>query len=347
MNNHFQSFQPPQGEFASTPQVRGESSRRSTQPLEDTQSPDALSLPKYPRARSGWTAGFTEDLEREGSSCINAAKLDPVVVNLRKLFEKDQEKGLKLFDRCYDLYCRSFTDPNQREPQTVLLQALIRTRNPCHIIAMIQGEEVVGVRHASIISTKCPELGTCAFDEYIYVDPSVRKGGLGKALLEKTDRILSSWGVRFAFAEINDPLVMTQDLVLKDLESGISPDQRLQFWKKCGYEGVDAPYLQPPLSEGLAAILHLRIAVKQLGGNIATSVPSSSLASLLRSFHSTFVPDGSTHELALRLYRELETIRPERTAFIPLDTPRSGLGSWRPSLQKNGLNDSEEQSLGA
>ena len=346
MNNPFQSFLPPQRDDTSTPLVPAENSRRSNYQQDETPPLGPLTLPSYSRTRSGWTAGFTEDLDRAQSKSGKVPKLDPWVINLRQLFDKDREKGLELFDKCYDLYRRSFTDPNQVEPQTNLLRALVRTRNPCHMIAMVQDGEVLGVRHSSIISTSCPELGTCAFDEYIYVDPSVRKGGLGKALLEKTDRILSSWGVRFAFAEINDPHVMTQELVRKDLESGISPEQRLLFWKKCGYEGVDAPYLQPPVSEGMEAVFHLRIALKQLSGNSATSLPSSSLAALLRAFHSTFVPDGSTHELARRLYKELETIRPERTAIIPIDTPRSCLGTWRPSLHDDGFDYPEEQSFG-
>jgi len=232
--------------------------------------------------------------------------------------------------------------------ETALLKALLRPTNPCHMLALVQGGEVIGVRHSSILKTECVELGTCAFDEYLYVDPSVRKGGIGKALLDKTDRILSSWGVRFAFAEINDPEVMTPELVIKDRESGISPEQRLRFWKKCGYEGIDAPYAQPPLSNGLDAVFHLRIAVKQLSGTFTCSVPSPSLANLLRSFHSTFVVDVDNCAVANRLYAEIERAQPERTAIIPLDTPRSHLGSWvQLTPRHHTLDDHVQGTLGA
>jgi hypothetical protein len=213
------------------------------------------------------------------------------------------------------------------------------------MIALLKGGEVLGVRHSTILKTDCVELGTCAFDEYLYVDPSVRKGGIGKALLEKTDRILSSWGVRFVFAEINDPEVMSPELILKDRESGISPEQRLRFWKKCGYEGIDAPYIQPPLTDGLDAVFHLRIAIKQLGGTFASSVPSPSLTALLRAFHSTFVADVANCEIAGRLYAEIERAQPERTPIIPLDTPRSHLGSWGPVSCRQDTLHGEEQSF--
>jgi hypothetical protein len=334
MNNPFQSFLPPHGDHTSTPSVRGDTSRRSNYQQDETHFLDGVSFPPA-RGRSGWTAGFSEDIERARSYITTSPQLDLQVVDLRLLFERDAAEALKLFDRCYALYRRSFTDPNEIAPETALIKALLRTSNPCHMLVLMQGSDVIGVRHSSILKTDCAELGTCAFDEYLYVDPSVRKGGIGKALLEKTDRILASWGIRFAFAEINDPNVMTPELVRKDLESGISPEQRLRFWKKCGYEGIDAPYLQPPLTQELDAVLHLRIAIKQIKGMMAASVPSKSFIALLRTFHSTFVPDVNYCESAGRLYEEIKRTRPVRTPIIPLDDPRSALGPWVPENKDN------------
>jgi hypothetical protein len=109
----------------------------------------------------------------------------------------------------------------------------------------------------------------------------------------------------------------------------------LRFWKKCGYEGIDAPYLQPPLTQELDAVLHLRIAIKQIKGMMAASVPSKSFIALLRTFHSTFVPDVNYCESAGRLYEEIKRTRPVRTPIIPLDDPRSALGPWVPENKDN------------
>ena len=345
MNNPLHHLLPPQGEYAPPPPARAETSRHNHTPQQPPASLTEHSFAPHTRGRFGWTAGFTEDLERAVSCTTSTPKLELQIVDLRRLFTKDAPEALKLFDKCYELYRRSFTDPNEVASETALIKALLRPTNPCHMLALVQGREVIGVRHSSILKTECVELGTCAFDEYLYVDPSVRKGGIGKALLDKTDRILSSWGVRFAFAEINDPEVMTPELILKDRESGISPEQRLRFWKKCGYEGIDAPYVQPPLSEGLDAVFHLRIAVKQLSGRFASSVPSPSLTALLRSFHSTFVGNVAKCEIANRLYAEIERAQPERTPIIPLDTPRSHCGAWVPTASGRDPLNGDEQSF--
>lgn len=345
MNDPLHHLLSPHGDHAPPPPARAETSRHNQTAQEPPPSLAEHSFAPRTRIRPGWTAGFTEDLERARTFTTSTPKLDLQIVDLRRLFTRDAPEALRLFDRCYDLYRRSFTDPNEVASETALLKALLRPTNPCHMLALVKGGEVIGVRHCSILKTECVELGTCAFDEYLYVDPSVRKGGIGKALLEKTDGILSSWGVRFTFAEINDPEVMTPELIRKDRESGISPQQRLRFWQKCGYEGIDAPYVQPPLADGLDPVYHLRIAVKQLTGSFTSSVPSASLANLLRSFHSTFVADVAQCSVANLLYAEIKRGQPERTPIIPLDTPRSNFGSWVPHTSRHNTLEGEEESF--
>jgi GNAT superfamily N-acetyltransferase len=328
MNNPLHHFVHSQGDDPHLPPVVGHEPNQASIAINDHQRLEDCSFPLTVRSRPGWTAGFTEDLDRTYAHTSLSPALDLHVIDLRGLFLRNGHHALQLFDECYDLYRRSFTDPNELAPQTALIQALLRPTDPCHMLAVTQNYRVVGVRHSSIFTTQCPELGTCAFDEYLYVDPVMRKSGIGRALIERTDIMLASWGVRFIFAEINDPQVMTQELIRKDIESGISPEHRLMFWKKCGYEGLDTPYLQPPLSETLEAVFHLRVAVKQLTGTSATSVPTASLISLLRSYHSTFVPDVTRCVQATQLYEEIERARSPRIPFIALDTPRSTHGPW-------------------
>lgn len=60
-----------------------------------------------------------------------------------------------------------------------------------------------------------------------------------------------------AFTEQNSPLKMSFEEYGWDVKSAMDPCDRLKAWKKIGALPADFRYVQPPLDEGLGAVLFL------------------------------------------------------------------------------------------
>lgn len=266
------------------------------------------------------------DFSNDGTALFwdpfNIPKHDFKVTSIRELLEESPARGRELFDRCYKLYEESFPDRNEIQSAELLLRTIHSRGDSFDMLALTEGERVLGVRHISIIQTDRPEIGTCIVDEHLYVDRSDRKRGIGRALIEETEPFIRSRGVHMVFAEINDPNAMTHEQLACDAESGITTHQRVQFWKKCGYDGIDAQYAQPPLEAGLVEVHYLRMIVKRLDRCFPDSLPTESYIAILKAYHSTWVGDVDTDPLTASLYQEIKSSNPVIIPIVDLEQER-------------------------
>ena len=250
-------------------------------------------------------------------------KREVEAVSIREMLKSDPEKAMRIFDRCYELYVKAFPDPNEIQAPEVLLRALKRESRLWDMIAVVEGERVLGARHMTLLQSNHPEIGAFIAGEHVYVDRSERKRGIAKTLIAHTEDLMRSWGAKVAISEQNDPNAMSAELLELDELSGITTQQRLGFWKNRGYEGVDAPYVQPPLEEGKDAVHHLRIAIRRLDSSVPDSLPTEGYIQMLRAYQSAWVNDIDTNPLVKEYCDAIRREHPHRVPIVDLEQIRT------------------------
>lgn len=250
-------------------------------------------------------------------------KRDIQAVSIRQMLKSDYAQALRLFDRCYDLYAKAFPDANEIESPEDLLRFLKRESRQWDIIAVVEGDRVLGARHMTLLHSDHPEIGAFAVGEHVYVDQSERKRGIAKSLIAHTEDLMRSWGVKLALSEQNDPNVMSPELLELEAQSGITTRQRVSFWKNRGYEGVDAPYLQPPLGEGKRAVHHLRVAIRRLDPGVPDSLPTEGYIQMLKAYQSGWVRDIEVDPLVHDYCEAIRQEHPHRVPIIDLEQVRT------------------------
>lgn len=250
-------------------------------------------------------------------------KREVEAVSIREMLKSGPEKAMKLFDQCYDLYVKAFPDPNEIQSPEILLRALKRESRLWDMIAVVEGDRVLGARHMTLLQSNHPEIGAFIAGEHVYVDQSERKRGIAKTLIAHTEELMRSWGAKVAISEQNDPNSMSPKLLALDGRSGITTHQRIGFWKKRGYEGVDAPYVQPPLEEGKDAVHHLRIGIRRLDPSVPDSLPTEGYIQMLKAYQSAWVNDIDSNPLVKAYCDAIRREHPQRIPIIDLDEPRT------------------------
>jgi GNAT superfamily N-acetyltransferase len=250
-------------------------------------------------------------------------KREVEAVSIRDMLKSDPEKAMKLFDQCYDLYVKAFPDPNEIQSPEVLLRALKRESRLWDMIAAVEGDRALGARHMTLLQSNHPEIGAFIAGEHVYVDQSERKRGIAKTLIAHTENLMRSVGAKLAISEQNDPNAMSPQLLALDAQSGITTRQRLHFWKNLGYEGIDAPYVQPPLEGGKSAVQHLRIAIRRLDPSVPDSLPTEGYIQMLKAYQSAWVNDIDSNPLVKAYCDAIRREHPHRVPIIDLEEPRA------------------------
>jgi GNAT superfamily N-acetyltransferase len=259
-------------------------------------------------------------------------KIDSIV-DIRDLLEKNPAKAMDLFDKGFKIYCDCFPDPSERESQEALLGYLKDPEvNWRMYIALDKDGTVIGGRNMNIMETTLKdELVPFAWGEHLYVNtaPQYRRLGIGSSIVQQTNSALKDFGVGLVFSEQNDPYLMSKEEVSVDLQSGISPEQRLEFWGKQGYRALDVPYAQPTLDGG-DPVFYLRLCchvvdptlIPEAVGFTGRGIDREAYLSMIRHFHGTFVEDMEMDPTSGYI-KELVETGPKEIRFIPIAERRS------------------------
>ena len=245
------------------------------------------------------------------------------LVSLRDMFRDQPLRAQVMFEQCFELYEQSFPDPNEISSAHEIVAAIRDASMHFDVVALIEGGRVLGARHLILLDIGVPGLGPFVVGEHMYVDRSERRRGIGKALVSRTEDLMRSWGVRLAISEQNDPDAMSPEFLALDESSGISAAQRRTFWKRQGYEGIDAPYVMPPIADDKEAVYHLRVAIRRLDASFADAIPTDTFIEMLRAYHASWVDDVDTNPHTVALYAQLRTECPGSVRIIDLEAART------------------------
>lgn len=252
------------------------------------------------------------------------------LVSLRGMFRGEPLRAHVIFEQCFDLYEQGFPDLNEISSAHEIVDAIRDESMHFDVVALIENGRVLGARHLILLDISVPELGPFVVGEHMYVDRSERRRGIGKTLVSRTEDLMRSWGARVAISEQNDPDAMSPELLALDELSGISAAQRRTFWKRQGYEGIDAPYVMPPITDDKEAVHHLRVAIRRLDPSFPDTIPTETFIGMLRAYHASWVEDVDTNLYTVGLYTQLRNEHPTCVRIVDLEAFRSRLIHAKP-----------------
>lgn len=183
------------------------------------------------------------------------------------------------------LYVSLFPDPDERE-SLENMTGYLRLKetgwygpNSYHIILALDGELLAGAVIADYLAE--PAAGVI---EYLLVSPGARGRGVGRALLDHLEAVLTTdaaaGGLELAgvVAEMNDPRAVSA------LTDNLDPVARALIWHRYGYAGLDFPYRQPALSPGQAPVTGLILIGKPLSAAWRERVPAAAITLVVREY---------------------------------------------------------------
>jgi GNAT superfamily N-acetyltransferase len=183
-----------------------------------------------------------------------------------------------------DCFVPEFPDENERE-SLEHIQNYLRLKetgwyqkNNYHVIVVLDGDKPIGGSIADYLDK--PNAGVI---EYFVVLPEHRRTGLGRRLLEATERILHddadksrSRPLDWIVAEIDDPFRTQRPT------HGIDCFAVARVWDSLQYQFLDFPYVQPALSEDKKPVETLLLTAKICSGRFTDQrVPSTDVKELL------------------------------------------------------------------
>jgi GNAT superfamily N-acetyltransferase len=196
-------------------------------------------------------------------------------------------------DDLVQLLDRTFPDPNSvlgldRIQQFLRDNAADSARQFYILVAeKVDGSGLVG---ASIFSYVAGS--NCGFSEYLVVDASLRRRGLGRALFNARQAILHADATDQAchglFIEVDSPWRTPAGL----LEAGgIHPLDRLRVFRHLGFRRVAVAYVQPPLAPDKQAVDHMDLLFAPWRSDSSVeTIPSEWLFHTLETIWSRWTP---------------------------------------------------------
>lgn len=235
----------------------------------------------------------------------------------------DSGDDLATLKRFYEtLYIAEFPDPDERESlENMVAYLRLKARgwygpNNYHIVLATEGGQLVGGSIADFLASA--QTGVI---EFLLVAPAGRRSGVGRALLEHTEQLLSDDALRslgrplaLVVAEMNDPFAATRT------PDNMDPSARTLVWHHFGYRGLDFPYTQPALSDEQVPVDNLILICKPFWPAWSTAVPAAVVKTVLHEYLRWAMridrPDLCAEYRSMATY--LDHCDPVRT--IPLDT---------------------------
>lgn len=219
-------------------------------------------------------------------------------------------------------YVGEFPDPDERESLANIEEYLrLRDkgwygRNDYHVIVALDKDGVPVGGSISDYLVK-PNAGVI---EFLFVDPLRRVGGLGRRLLEETERHLHTSAIRstgrcadWVLGEMDDPYLY------RGTARDFDPVVRAWIWHRWGYRMLDFPYTQPALSPTQEPVSHLLLMAKTVTQRFSDTVPSNDVACVLHEyFHWAMrIPRPDTDPVYAAIDVHLRRHDPVR--LVPLD----------------------------
>lgn len=215
----------------------------------------------------------------------------------------DQAKQSPDFDAMYDLYCTCFQLPEEQQSKEEFIELL--GNNPT---ADRAEEAWVGLKDKKtgamaaawnydvFAGSRTDGVDGTIHDIFTMVHPDHREAGIFKlameARLQKAREFAGNPEANLvAFAEQNNPFLMTANQYIDDTRGAIDQCKRRNIFEKLDYRTLDMRYLQPPLSEEGEPNTYLDLVVK---GAKDGRVASDTVREHMDRFFKLSFPEGTT-----------------------------------------------------
>ena len=228
-----------------------------------------------------------------------------------------------LFSEYYAAFSLAFPSEIERPTSERLLQKLTDPSSPLQILYFQRGNEFVGGRQLKVLNL---DESRFAVGEFTWVTPDARKLGLGSLIIEATEQYVRSRGASLFVGEFHDPHLCTATDRAEDGKAGVSPEGRLNFWAKQGYQVLDAPYVVPPVHGQRDWVRNCLLGVKRLCPSDTPLVLSpDTYLGMLHAYWDSFSSGYRTHPEYSQFIHELSLVT--QITAIPLGQRRSYLNS--------------------
>jgi GNAT superfamily N-acetyltransferase len=232
----------------------------------------------------------------------------PTFHELRFARKSDLDLLKSFYDDCF---VPEFPNPDERDSLEVIRNYLRLKdtgwyeKNNYHVVVLLDGDQPIGGSISDYLDE--PNAGVI---EYFVVQPEHRGQGLGRRLLEETERLLHldadksrnrllDWIV----AEMDDPYVTPAPT------SGIDYFALARIWHNLGYRLLDFPYVQPALSSDKKPVSNLSMMAKTCSHRFNGShIASTDVQLLLRQYlrWAMRIPEADKNDVFNRMQEFLE-----------------------------------------
>lgn len=222
-----------------------------------------------------------------------------------------------VFDQYYGAYSECFTNKNEVEDKTTLRELLEIGKGDWDISVLTRDDTFVAGYHTKLVRITAHDMGLFSVGDYLWTSKEMRGLGLGELLYNRTMDLRRSQGAQGHFGEIRDVLLLPATELYRDKLSGTTSKQRIGFWKKQNREVLDAPWLQPPLSEGKKEIDFYMLTMSQLTDSCPLAFPREAYLELWKRFYPLH-KTSSTFERLGQMTEDTSVIR-----LIPITQTRT------------------------
>lgn len=252
---------------------------------------------------------------RPGSGTPNSEPVTFHRQSLRGLMQAGDADAV--FDRYYEAYSRCFTNPNEVEDKGSLRELLEIGKGDWDISVLTRDESIVAGYHTKLARITSHDMGLFSVGDYLWTDKQMRGLGLGELLYSRTMDLRRSQGAQGDFAEIRDVLLLPAMELDRDKMTGTTSKQRIGFWQKQERQALDAPWLQPPLSEGKCEIDFYMLTMSKLSDSCPAAFPREAYLELWKRFYPLH-KSSATFERLQELTQDTPLIR-----LIPISSART------------------------
>jgi GNAT superfamily N-acetyltransferase len=242
-------------------------------------------------------------------------------INLRAAFKRDPQNALAVFVDYYSAFSAAFPNPVERPTFNRLLQRLEDPNSPLEIFLFLEDSRIVGGRQFKFINYQTDPFG---IGEFTWVTAEARRLGVGSKIIKTTEDFLRSRNCKVILGEFHDPNLCSAEDRALDEKVGITPESRLRFWERQGYQVLDAPYIIPPIAGQNSWVTNCLLGVKSLQPSHPPSpISKDDYLRMLHCYWDTFSEGYRTHNEYgefLRQFDKITVINP-----IPVERKRSHL----------------------
>lgn len=252
---------------------------------------------------------------RAGSATPNAEPVTFQRQSLRALMAAGDADSV--FNRYYQAYSQCFTNQNEVEDKNTLRELLEIGKGDWDISVLTRDESFVAGYHTKLARITAHDMGLFSVGDYLWTDKRMRGLGLGEILYSRTMDLRRSQGAQGHFGEIRDVLLLPSMELYRDKLSGTTSKQRIGFWQKQNRQVLDAPWLQPPLSEGKREVDFYMLSMSKLTDSCPVAFPREAYLELWKRFYPLH-KTSATFERLEQLTEDTTVIR-----LIPISATRS------------------------